>query len=56
MCGLTELEHHIVGGVDHIVDRPHPRECEATLEPCRRGSHLDVLEDGHAEARAQFGI
>ena len=33
MGGLAELEHHVVGGVDHVVDRPHAGQGEAAGQP-----------------------
>jgi hypothetical protein len=32
--GLAHLQHHVVGRVDHVADRPHPR---------RRQPHLDAV-------------
>ena len=31
--GLALFEHHQIGDVDHVVDRPETRALEAALEP-----------------------
>ena len=36
--GLAQLEHDVVGGVDHVVDRPHPGQRQAPGHPLRRGA------------------
>ena len=43
------LEHHVVGHVDDVADRPHPREREPALHPLRRLAHRDLR--GHAPTK-----
>ena len=56
MRWLSELEHHVVRGVHHIVDRPHAGKLQPPLDPLWRLSDDDVGQDGHAESRAEFVI
>ena len=49
---LVGLEHHEVGGVHHVVDRPHARVREATLEVRGRRSHHHARHHAHVESRA----
>ena len=42
---LAELEQHVVGDVDDVVDRTHACGVQPRCEPCRRGS------DGHVGDR-----
>ena len=53
--GLAELEHHVVGGVDDVVDRAHPAALEPEREPRRRGCDPDPLEDRRGEPPTQLG-
>ena len=55
MQRLAGEEHHVVGDVDDVVDRPLPRGREPRLEPERRRSDLDVGECPRREPRAEFG-
>jgi hypothetical protein len=52
---LTGEQHHVVGDVDHVADRPLAGGHQARLEPGRRGPDLHVLEQARREARAQVG-
>ena len=53
--GLAELEHHVVRGVDDVVDRPHAGERQPARHPARRRPDRHVGEHPHREARAQVG-
>ncbi len=53
--GLTQLEHDVVGRVDHVVDRPHAGEEQPLGHPPRRRPHRDAVQDGHGQARAEVG-
>ena len=46
--GLGGQQHHVVGDVDDVVDRPLPGRREARLQPERRGRDRDVGEDAGA--------
>ena len=52
---LTELEHHVVGHVDDVVDRAHPGGDQALGEPCRRRTELHPRQLPHQEPPAQLG-
>jgi hypothetical protein len=52
---LRAQQHHVVGDVDDVVDRPLPGRGQAGLQPKRRGSDGDVGEDASGEARAELG-
>ena len=56
MQGLAHGEHHVVGDVDHVRDRPLARGREPLLEPQRRWPDLHVLEHPRGEAQADLGI
>ncbi len=53
--GLSGHQHHVVGDVDDVRDRPHPGSCQACLEPGRRWPDLDPGEGASAEARTELG-
>ncbi len=53
--GLAELEHHVVRGVDHVVDRAHAGQEQPAGDPARRRPDRDVVEHRDGEARAQVG-
>ena len=42
---LGGQQHHVVGDVDDVVDRPLPGGAEPRLQPGRRGPDLHVGED-----------
>ncbi len=48
------FEHDVVGDVDDIADRAHPRESQPALHPTGRRSHHDVRGEGD-EARTTVG-
>ena len=52
---LAGEQHHVVGDVDDVVDRPLPGGHQARLQPRRRGRDRDVLEHARGEARAEVG-
>ena len=41
MNGLSELQHHEVGDIDDVVDRPHSSSNELLLHPGWRRADLD---------------
>jgi hypothetical protein len=54
--GLSEFEHHIVGGVHDGVDGAHACGEEAVLHLCGRGDGLDVADDARGVARAKVRV
>ncbi len=56
MSGLAELEHHVVGGVHHVVDRPHPCQGETAGEPRRGRPDLDPGERPDGESGTELGV
>ena len=48
---LPAFQHHVVGDVDDVGDRPHPRECEPALHPLRRRSHRHADAPGREPGR-----
>ena len=42
---LAVLQHHVVGDIDDVVDRPHPGGQQAPLHPGRRRLDGDALDD-----------
>ena len=42
---LAEFEHHVVGYVDHVVDRPLPYFGEGFRQPLGRRTDLDAADD-----------
>ena len=53
MVGLTHLEHHVVGDVDHVVDRAHARQGQPPRQPRRRGPDGHPFEDDGSEPRTE---
>jgi hypothetical protein len=53
---LADREHHVVGDVDDVVDRPLSRRDQPLAQPERRRANLDVLEDARGEAQADVGV
>ena len=52
MHRLAQLQHHIVGRVDHGIDRAHPAAAQALGQPQRRARrHVDTLEHATEVAR-----
>ena len=47
-------QHHVVGDVDDVRDRPHPGGDQPSLEPGRGGRDTDALEGADGEPRAQI--
>ena len=41
---LAGLQHDVVGDVDDVINRPHPRGGQALLHPARRGAELHALD------------
>ncbi len=54
MQRLRGQQHHVVGDVDDVIDRPLAGRDQAALEPQRRGADRDVLEHAGGEARAKL--
>ena len=52
---LAGEQHHVVGDVDDVVDRPLAGRGQPLLEPERRRADRDVGEHAGGEARAQLG-
>ena len=50
---LSQLEHHVVGDIHDVVDRPHARRDEARLHPGRRRTEPHAREESGREARAR---
>ena len=53
---LAGGEHHVVGDVDDVRDRPLTRGRQALLQPRRRRADLHVLEHARGEAQADLGV
>ena len=53
---LVQLEEHVVGGIDDIVDRPGPRGAKPGLQPLRRRPHCDPSNDGREVAEAAIAV
>ena len=56
MQRLTPLEHHIVGDIDDVVDRPHAGGGQRVLHPLRRWTHPDPVNQDGGVARASLRI
>ena len=54
MQGLSLLQHHQVGDVHDVVDRPETSTLESALEPTGRGADLEAREGGQTEQAAVF--
>ncbi len=54
--GLAEFQHHVVGDVDDVVDRPHAGPDQPLLHPEGGWPDGDVPDVGGGIAGAQFGI
>ena len=52
---LGGQQHHVVGDVDDVVDRPLARGGQPRLQPGGEGPIVDVGEDAGGEARAELG-
>ena len=55
VAGLAQLEHHVVGRVDHVVDRAHAECGEPIGQPARRRADGDVVQHPSVEAPAELG-
>ena len=53
---LGGREHHVVGDVDDVRDRPLAGRHQPLLEPQRRRADLHVLEHARGEAQADLGV
>ena len=42
MQRLSELDHHVVGHIDHVVERAHPAQFKAPPDQYGRRSDLDL--------------
>ena len=51
--GSPSAQHHVVGDVDDVRDRPHPGRRDPGLQPRRRRPDLDVGEHPARPARTQ---
>jgi len=56
MQWLTDLQHHVIGGVDNIVDRPHPGKLESALNQAWALADLNVVYQTQQETRVKLGI
>ena len=56
MAGLAQLEHHIVGHVDHVVNRPHAHRDQPVGQPLRGVTNDDPVQDPHREPATQVGV
>ena len=55
VVGLAQLEHDVVGDVDHVADGPHPGHGEAPGQPGGRRADGDPGDGGAGEAGRQVG-
>ena len=53
---VPEREHHVVGDVDDVRDRPLPASEEPRPQPLRRGPDRDVLEQAADVPRAALEV
>ena len=53
---LVKLQHHVVGDVDHVVDRAHPGFGETVLQPLRRIADADTPDDTGGIAGGQVRV
>ncbi len=56
MQRLPELEHHVVGHVDHVADAPHAAALQPPPQPRRRRPDAHALEHPGGEARAAHRV
>ena len=49
MQRLARFQHHQIGDVDNVVDRPNARLFQTLLNPPGRGGHSDIPQFGDAE-------
>jgi len=56
MQRLAQLEHHIVGDVDHVADGALTCQPQAALHPERRGANGDVADQCGTIARAEVRV
>ena len=54
MQRLTRFEHHQIGDIDHVVDRPDPSLFKPPAQPHRRRGYLDTLECRETEESSVF--
>ena len=54
--GLAQLEHHVVGGVDDVADRPHAGRQQPHLDRVRRRPDADAADPAAHEAGAQVRV
>ena len=54
MQGLAQLQHHQIGDVHHVVDRPQAGTLQPLLQPQRRGANLQIAQRREAEQTARF--
>src|SRR5207237_574759 len=53
---LAALEHHVVGDVDHVVDRAHAETLEPAAHPQRRRTDLHSTHDARHVTVAQSAV
>ena len=53
---LVQLEHHVVGRIDHVVDRADPHRRKPPREPVGRRRHAHPSENGAEEAGTTFRV
>ncbi len=51
---FTYLEHHIIGGIDDVVDRAHPDQPKATLDPVGAGTYFHPFDQAQYKARIKL--
>ena len=55
VVGLAQLEHHVVGDVDHVADGAHAGHGQPSRQPGGRRAHGDPLNDDAGEAGREVG-
>ena len=53
---LVVLQHHEVGGVDHVADGPQPGPDEAVLQPLGRFADGHALDEAGGVTAAEVGV
>ena len=53
--GCPKFEHHVVGRVDHVVQRAHSAQLQPPAHPERRGANFHSANRQRRVARAELG-
>ena len=56
MHGVAQLEHHVVGGIDHVVDGLLSHGPQSPGKPLRRWGHLYSADDHTEESVTELRL